>query len=118
MEGDIADLPAIRGLCDEFGAMLIVDDSHGHGVMGRTGRGTHEHYGMGGPRRRRHQRQRHRRGRLLHRHARQGPGRRRGRLRRGLRRGIELLIQRGRPTLFSNALPATIACSANKAIEI
>ena len=36
----------------------------------------------------------------------------------GSRRGIELLIQRGRPTLFSNALPATIACSANKAIEI
>ncbi|MGA0173457.1 MAG: aminotransferase class I/II-fold pyridoxal phosphate-dependent enzyme, partial [Phycisphaerales bacterium] len=31
---------------------------------------------------------------------------------------IELLVQRGRPTLFSNALPATVACSADKAIEI
>jgi glycine C-acetyltransferase len=36
----------------------------------------------------------------------------------GSKRLIELLIQRGRPTLFSNALPVTVACSANKAIEI
>ena len=36
----------------------------------------------------------------------------------GPRRGTELLVQRGRPTLFSNALPATVACSADKAIEI
>ena len=50
MEGDIARLPELRALCDEFGAMLVADDSHGHGVMGETGRGTHEHYGMiGGP---------------------------------------------------------------------
>lgn len=120
MEGDIADLPAIRGLCDEFNAMLVVDDSHGHGVMGRTGRGTHEHFGMMGA----------------------GPsggsasgndigevdfftgtlgkalGGGAGGFVAGTSRGIELLIQRGRPTLFSNALPATIACSANKAIEI
>ena len=34
------------GVCDEFGAMLVVDDSHGHGVMGQTGRGTHEHCGL------------------------------------------------------------------------
>ena len=42
MEGDIADLPGLRKLCDEFGALLVVDDSHGTGVMGKTGRGTHE----------------------------------------------------------------------------
>ncbi len=48
MEGDIADLPGIRAICDEFGAMLVVDDSHGTGVMGETGRGTHEHWGMKG----------------------------------------------------------------------
>ncbi|MGA0174823.1 MAG: aminotransferase class I/II-fold pyridoxal phosphate-dependent enzyme, partial [Phycisphaerales bacterium] len=46
MEGDIADLPAIRAVCDEFGALLVVDDSHGTGVMGTTGRGTHEHWSM------------------------------------------------------------------------
>jgi glycine C-acetyltransferase len=36
----------------------------------------------------------------------------------GPQRVIDLIIQRGRPTLFSNALPVTVACSANKAIEI
>ncbi|MGY8752968.1 MAG: aminotransferase class I/II-fold pyridoxal phosphate-dependent enzyme, partial [Phycisphaerales bacterium] len=41
MEGDIAKLPEIRALCDEFGGVLVVDDSHGTGVMGETGRGTH-----------------------------------------------------------------------------
>jgi glycine C-acetyltransferase len=111
MEGDIADLPAIRGLCDEFGAMLIVDDSHGHGVMGRTGRGTHEHFGMIGE---------NDLGQVdfFTGTLGKGLGGGAGGFVAGSRRGIELLVQRGRPTLFSNALPATIACSANKAIEI
>jgi glycine C-acetyltransferase len=71
-----------------------------------TGRGTHEHYGMVDNAR---LQEPGRQGRLLHRHARQGPRRRRGRLHRRDQRGIELLIQRGRPTLFSNALPVTVA---------
>jgi glycine C-acetyltransferase len=107
MEGDIADLRGLRALCDEFSAVLVVDDSHGTGVMGATGRGTHEHCGvpasqidfitgtlgkaLGG-----------------------GAG---GYIV-GPRKGIDLLIQRGRPTLFSNALPVTVACSANAAIEV
>lgn len=111
MEGDIADLPAIRGLCDEFDAKLIVDDSHGHGVMGRTGRGTHEHWGMIGDNDIGHVD--YFTGTLG-----KGLGGGAGGFVAGSRRGIELLIQRGRPTLFSNALPATVACSANKAIEI
>ncbi|MBL0871100.1 MAG: aminotransferase class I/II-fold pyridoxal phosphate-dependent enzyme [Phycisphaerales bacterium] len=49
MEGSIADLPAMRKLCDQYNAILIVDDSHGHGVMGTTGRGTHEHWNMVDP---------------------------------------------------------------------
>jgi glycine C-acetyltransferase len=123
MEGSIADLPKMRKLCDEYGAILVVDDSHGHGVMGKLGRGTHEHYGMvdpldSGPR---------------------TPGLRTsspprvdifiGTLGKALgggaggflaapRRVIDLVVQRGRPTLFSNAIPVTIACSATKAIEI
>ena len=116
MEGDIADLPSLRKLCDEYNALLVVDDSHAHGVMGTTGRGTHEHYNM-------------------------CPGAPgfdpamgtvdvfTGTLGKGLGGGaggfiaasqdlIDLIIQRGRPTLFSNALPVTVAASANKAIEI
>ncbi len=106
MEGDIADLPAMRALCDEYGAMLIVDDSHGHGVMGLTGRGTHEHYEMIGQ----IDAFTGTLGKAL------GGGA--GGFIASSRKLIDLITQRGRPTLFSNALPATVACSANKAIEV
>jgi glycine C-acetyltransferase len=107
MEGDLAHLPEMREICDEFGALLVVDDSHGTGVMGKTGRGTHEHYGMKG-------------GDIDFFTGTLGKalGGGAGGYIAGPRKGIELLIQRGRPTLFSNALPVTVACSANKAIEI
>ena len=107
MEGDIAKLPEIRTLCDEYGALLVVDDSHGTGVMGETGRGTHEHYSMAGSdidfftgtl------------GKAL------GGGA--GGYLAGSKRGMEMVLQRARPTLFSNALPVTVACSANAAIRI
>jgi glycine C-acetyltransferase len=121
MEGSIADLPAMRKLCDEYNAILVVDDSHGHGVMGKTGRGTHEHWNMCPPL-------------SSHptsdiRHPTSGVDIFTGTLGKALggaaggfvagpQRAIDLLIQRGRPTLFSNALPVSVACSAKKAIEI
>ncbi|MBY0261289.1 MAG: aminotransferase class I/II-fold pyridoxal phosphate-dependent enzyme, partial [Phycisphaerales bacterium] len=117
MEGSIADLPTTRSLCDKYSAMLVVDDSHGHGVMGKLGRGTHEHFGMvddlgtpAAPRAGRVDLFTGTLGKAL------GGGA--GGFVAGSRRAIELLIQRGRPTLFSNALPVTVACSADKSIEI
>ena len=141
MEGDIADLPGLRKLCDEFNALLVVDDSHGNGVMGETGRGVHEYYGMyepwtgdvGSENRRTSEVSSESRptsdvssenrptngrvdvftgtlGKAL------GGGA--GGFVAGDRRVTELLVQRGRPTLFSNALPVTVACSANAAIRI
>ncbi|HYF16092.1 MAG TPA: aminotransferase class I/II-fold pyridoxal phosphate-dependent enzyme [Phycisphaerales bacterium] len=112
MEGSIADLQKMRALCDEFDALLVVDDSHGHGVMGPLGRGTHEHWGMidGGSHRGRVDIFTGTLGKAL------GGGA--GGFVAASRRVIDLLVQRGRPTLFSNALPVTIALSANKAIEI
>jgi 8-amino-7-oxononanoate synthase len=46
MEGDIAPLPDIVKLCKKYGARLMVDDAHGIGVLGKTGRGTVEHFGL------------------------------------------------------------------------
>ncbi|HEX2838382.1 MAG TPA: aminotransferase class I/II-fold pyridoxal phosphate-dependent enzyme [Phycisphaerales bacterium] len=138
MEGSIADLPAMRKLCDEFQALLVVDDSHGHGVMGKLGRGTHEHWGMCDELSEAAMKRGSEGGRAeptpssLPRSL--APSLPRidiftGTLGKALGGGaggfvaasqqvIDLLIQRGRPTLFSNALPVTIAASAKKAIEI
>ncbi len=105
MEGDIADLPGLRKLCDEYNALLVVDDSHGHGVMGKTGRGTHEHYDMVGQ------------VDVFTGTLGKALGGGAGGFIAGSKDLIELIIQRGRPTLFSNALPVTVAASANTAIR-
>ncbi len=127
MEGSIADLPAMRALCDQYGAMLVVDDSHGHGVMGRLGRGTHEHWGMAG------EAPNSQMGKLPNGQIQTASAGRvdlftgtlgkalgggAGGFVAGSQRAIDLIVQRGRPTLFSNALPVTVAMSAQKAIEI
>ena len=46
MQGDLADLPNICGLKDKYGARLFIDDAHGFGVMGETGQGTAQHFGV------------------------------------------------------------------------
>ncbi len=106
MEGDIALLPDIRALCNEFCAVLVVDDSHGTGVMGETGRGTHEHYDMAGNEID-----------IFTGTLGKALGGGAGGYVAGKREAVELLMQRGRPTLFSNALPVTVACSAKAAID-
>ena len=46
MDGDLAPLPDIVDLADQYQATLLIDDAHGTGVMGPTGRGTLEHFGL------------------------------------------------------------------------
>lgn len=47
MDGDLADLPGLVGLAAEFQAGLMIDDAHGFGVLGKTGGGIVEHFGLG-----------------------------------------------------------------------
>lgn len=105
MEGDLAKLPEIVDLARAHGAIVVVDDSHGTGVMGDTGRGTIEHYGLTGQ----VDVTTGTLGKAL--------GGAAGGFVAGSAALIDTLIQRSRPQLFSNALPATVACSALAAID-
>jgi glycine C-acetyltransferase len=46
MDGDIIDIPAVIDLCKKHNALLMVDEAHSLGVLGRTGRGIQEHFGL------------------------------------------------------------------------
>ena len=48
MDGDLAPLPELIGLCQNYNTILVVDDSHATGVMGKTGKGTAEYFGVEG----------------------------------------------------------------------
>jgi glycine C-acetyltransferase len=48
MDGDIAPLDKFRAVCDQFDALLCIDDAHGSGVLGATGHGTQEHFNLTG----------------------------------------------------------------------
>lgn len=106
MEGDIAKLPDIVHLAKRFGASVILDDSHGTGVMGKHGRGTAEHWGVEGEIA------------IITGTLGKALGGAAGGYVAGSQTLVEYLSQVSRPQLFSNALPATIAASAKKAIEI
>lgn len=106
MEGDIARLPDILQLAKKYNAVVILDDSHGVGVMGRHGRGTVEHCGVEGE------------VHIITGTLGKALGGAAGGYVAASQAVIDYLNQVSRPQLFSNALPATIAASAAKAIEI
>ena len=106
MEGDVAKLPEIVALCKQYDAMLVVDDSHAVGVLGTGGRGTHEHFGLVGEID------------VITGTLGKALGGAAGGYTAASANAISILEQRGRPSLFSNALPATVAYSAHKAIEV
>ncbi|MGD8323583.1 MAG: glycine C-acetyltransferase [Gammaproteobacteria bacterium] len=110
MEGDIAKLREMRALCTQHGAILVVDDSHGTGVLGPTGRGTHEHLGLTCGSSAGVDIVTSTFGKAL------GGGN--GGFVAGSRDLIDYLVQRSRPHLFSNALAPATTMSALKALEI
>ncbi len=106
MEGSLVDLPGVSALCKKYDAMLVVDDSHGIGVLGKNGRGTPDHFNMMGE------------VDIITGTLGKALGGAAGGYVAAGKHVTDLLTQRSRPALFSNALPASVACSANKAIEI
>jgi len=104
MEGDLAPLPRLVELCEEHDAVLIVDDSHGLGVMGETGRGTAEHFGV------------HGKVDIITGTLGKALGGAAGGFVAGPKELCEILEQRSRPQLFSNGLPPTVAASARQAL--
>ncbi len=105
MEGSLAKLPEIVELAKKYNAVTVVDDSHGTGVMGKTGRGTIEHFGLDGQ------------VDIITGTLGKALGGAAGGFVAGSHALIDTLIQRSRPQLFSNALPATVACSSLEAID-
>jgi glycine C-acetyltransferase len=106
MEGDLTRLPDIVELAREHDAVVIVDDSHGTGVMGETGRGVAEHYGLLGE------------VDVITSTLGKALGGAAGGFVAASEEVCDLLAQRSRPQLFSNALPPTVACSALEAVRV
>ena len=105
MEGSIAKLPEILQIARDHDAGVIVDDSHATGVLGRTGRGTAEHFGVLGE------------VDVITSTLGKALGGAAGGFVAGSAALCDMLTQRSRPQLFSNALPPTVAASALAAVE-
>jgi glycine C-acetyltransferase len=106
MEGDVAPLPGLIELCRRHDAVLMVDDSHGVGVMGSDGRGTPSDQGVLGEID------------VLTGTLGKALGGAAGGYIAAPTEVVELLSQVARPSLFSNALPIPTACGAREAIRI
>lgn len=106
MDGTIANLSAICGLAEKHAALVMVDDSHAVGFMGRTGRGSHEHCGVMG------------RVDLITGTLGKALGGASGGFTSGRQELIELLRQRSRPYLFSNTLCPSIAGATLKVLDL
>jgi glycine C-acetyltransferase len=106
MEGDIARLPDIVALARKYGATVAMDDSHATGVLGKTGRGTAEHFGMVGD------------VDIITSTLGKALGGAAGGFTAGSAALTDYLTQRSRPQLFSNALPPAVAGSALAAVRV
>jgi len=105
MDGDIAPLPDLVAAAEEFGAVMMVDDAHASGVMGRQGRGTIDHFDL-------HGRVHIQVGTLSKAFA--GLG---GYVA-GSQTLVDFLIHRARPLLFSTSHPPSVAASALAAVRL
>jgi glycine C-acetyltransferase len=106
MHGDLAPLDQLCDLADEYEAIVVVDDSHATGFMGEGGRGTPEHFGV------------MERVDVITSTLGKALGGAAGGFTSGRGEIVEMLRQRSRPYLFSNALPPPIAMATLTALDI
>ncbi len=106
MDGDIAPLKEICDLCEKYDCLVMVDDSHATGFMGKHGRGTHEHCDVMG------------RVDIITSTMGKALGGASGGFTASHKEIVEILRQRSRPYLFSNTLPPVIAASAVTIIDL
>ncbi|MCC6930832.1 MAG: glycine C-acetyltransferase [Gemmatimonadaceae bacterium] len=106
MEGSIARLPEILQVARDHDAIVIMDDSHATGVLGTCGRGTAEHFGVLGE------------VDVITSTLGKAVGGAAGGFVAGSAALCDILTQRSRPQLFSNALPPTVAASALQAVRV
>jgi glycine C-acetyltransferase len=106
MEGEEADLPALAAVCERTNTLLVVDDSHATGVLGKTGRGTAEEQGV-------FDRIPVTTGTLG-----KAMGSAAGGFVTGPQALVDLLRQRSRPYLFSNSLPPAVVAGSLEAFRL
>ncbi len=106
MDGDLAKLPEICDLAEKYDALVLVDDSHATGYIGKTGRGTFEHFGLEG------------KIDLITTTFGKSLGGAMGGCTAGRKEIIEMLRQKSRPYLFSNSLAPAIVGGTLKALEL
>ena len=105
MEGSIAKLPEILQIARDHDAIVVMDDSHASGVLGKTGRGTAEHFGVMGE------------VDIITSTLGKALGGAAGGFIAGPAALCDMMTQRSRPQLFSNALPPTVAARSLAAVE-
>lgn len=106
MDGTIARLDEIRAICDEFGALLGVDDSHATGFLGKRGRGTHEYRDVFG------------KIDIITGTLGKALGGASGGFTSAKREVVQLLRQRSRPYLFSNSLAPAIVGATLRVLDL
>ena len=106
MDGTLAQLDKICDLAEKYDALVMVDDSHSTGFIGKTGRGTHEHCGVMG------------RVDIITSTLGKALGGAMGGFTSGKKEIIDMLRQRSRPYLFSNSLAPAIVGAATKVIDL
>ncbi len=106
MDGTIAQLDKICDLADRYGAIVMIDESHSSGFLGKTGRGTHEHCGVMG------------RIDIITGTLGKALGGASGGFTSGRKEIIEMLRQRSRPYLFSNSLAPSITGASIAVLEM